>query len=564
MADVQSIIKDTLIDREANAVDFKMITFILAGKEYGVDIMSVKEIQKGSRFTYVPNAPTFVRGVYNLRGDIIPVIDLRKFFGLPEYEEREELEDILILRQQDSVIGVIVDSIQKVVGINRTEIQPAHPLFADVVGLDYIYGVVEKDESLYVILDTKVILGGNKEEEEEEEQASEEKAGPTSPQQEPAVSVAAAPASVPSMPVSAAPVAEMAAVNASSTAVSAEPVVPTPAPTQAVSASVVSKPVLQAAEAPSVSAPAAAPVFQAVPEEIEPAAVIQQEEKVAEEEIVSASAQEQPGSVAMDDRPTELDTDNIANVQDSALDDGLEGPSDAFYEGLFEYANFCPSELNQEWLIKHYDQWSTDHLDIGKPDAEEAKEFLEGFYSSHTAELWDEEMVDEFCELVAQDEQKITHIWNVGSGQGFSAYSIAGGLFLRDKKCKVYATDSDLLAITGAPGLTFTEADIPEGFKRAMVEGPKGWQFSNEVKNTIIFEYHDIANEHSFPKLDVIVVRDILSFVDEDVFMKFFDRIFKQAHPGTLLIIGDNERIMDNSIWSPVESRCFSAYRKIG
>ena len=120
------------------------------------------------------------------------------------------------------------------------------------------------------------------------------------------------------------------------------------------------------------------------------------------------------------------------------------------------------------------------------------------------------------------------------------------------------------MAITGAPGLTFTEADIPDGFERAMVEGPKGWQFSNEVKNTIIFEYHDIANEHSFPKLNVVVVRDILSFVDEDVFMKFFDRIFKQAHPGTLLIIGDNEKLTDNSVWSPVDSRCFSAYRKIG
>ena len=530
MADVQTVIKHTLIDREANALDFKMITFVLAGKEYGVDIMSVKEIQKGSRFTYVPNAPIFVRGVYNLRGDIIPVIDLRKFFGLPEYEERQELEDILILRQQDSVIGVIVDGIQKVVGVNRSEIQPAHPLFADVVGLDYIYGVVEKDESLYVILDTKVILGSDKE--EEEEHTTEDKGTPGT--------------------------------------VLATPVTASPAPPPAI------EPAGVTSKAMAVPVETSASVAQAVvqqQEAIEGEVIVVHQEDVASieteseptEDVVSIETESEPSedvvSIETESKPTE--EVEIGSISIASGDD-FKGPSDAFYEGLFEYANFCPSELNQEWLFKQYEHWSVDHLTTGKPDAEETKKFLESFYSSHAAELWDEEMVDEFCELVAQDEQKITHIWNVGSGQGFSAYSIAGGLFLRNKRCKVYATDSDLLAITGAPGLTFTEADIPDGFERAMVEGPKGWQFSNEVKNTIIFEYHDIANEHSFPKLNVVVVRDILSFVDEDVFMKFFDRIFKQAHPGTLLIIGDNEKLTDNSVWSPVDSRCFSAYRKIG
>mgnify|MGYP000676561961 FL=1 len=58
-------------------VDFKMVTFSLSGKDYAIDIMKVKEIAKAGRFTYVPNALPFVRGVYNLRGDIIPIIDLR-------------------------------------------------------------------------------------------------------------------------------------------------------------------------------------------------------------------------------------------------------------------------------------------------------------------------------------------------------------------------------------------------------------------------------------------------------------------------------------------------------
>jgi chemotaxis signal transduction protein len=76
--------------RRAEKIDFKMITFSLAGKEYGVDIMNVKEIAKAGRFTYVPNALPFVRGVYNLRGDIISVIDLRIFFHLPAERKEEE------------------------------------------------------------------------------------------------------------------------------------------------------------------------------------------------------------------------------------------------------------------------------------------------------------------------------------------------------------------------------------------------------------------------------------------------------------------------------------------
>ena len=79
-------------------VDYKMVTFSLAGKDYAIDIMKVKEIAKAGRFTYVPNALPFVLGVYNLRGDIIPIIDLRLFFNI-EIPERDDnaLENMLIV-----------------------------------------------------------------------------------------------------------------------------------------------------------------------------------------------------------------------------------------------------------------------------------------------------------------------------------------------------------------------------------------------------------------------------------------------------------------------------------
>jgi purine-binding chemotaxis protein CheW len=140
-------------------IDFKMISFTLAGKDYGIDILKVKEIRKAGNFTKVPNTPIFVRGVDNLRGDIIPVIDLRTMFNLPaESKEASSLENIVILRLDSLVLGVVVDSIEKVVGIASESIQPPHPIFGDI-NIQYISGVVENEGRLYIILDVDRIFG---------------------------------------------------------------------------------------------------------------------------------------------------------------------------------------------------------------------------------------------------------------------------------------------------------------------------------------------------------------------------------------------------------------------
>jgi purine-binding chemotaxis protein CheW len=146
----------------AETVDFKIITFSLAGKDYGVDIMNVKEIAKADKFTFVPNAASFVRGVYNLRGDIIPIIDLRVFFHLPQEKKLDGQENMLILRINEQVYGTIVDKIDKVVGINHESIQPPHPIFGDI-NIKFISGVVEKEGALYIILDVLRIFGQKEE-----------------------------------------------------------------------------------------------------------------------------------------------------------------------------------------------------------------------------------------------------------------------------------------------------------------------------------------------------------------------------------------------------------------
>ena len=153
-------------ERRQSLVDFKMVTFSLGGKDYGIDIMRVKEIAKFAQFTYVPNTAPFVRVVYNLRGDIISVIDLRLMFNLPA-EQREEghPENGLILRLETNMIGVVVDQIDKVVGIASSQVQPPHPIFGDI-NVKYISGVAEHEGRLYIILDVDRIFSRESDEEE--------------------------------------------------------------------------------------------------------------------------------------------------------------------------------------------------------------------------------------------------------------------------------------------------------------------------------------------------------------------------------------------------------------
>ena len=143
---------------EQTTIDFKMVTFSLSGKDYAIDIMNVKEIAKAGNFTYVPNVLPFVVGVYNLRGEIIPILDMRLFFNVrTACNEKTELENLLILTIEEQTFGIIVDKIDKVVGVQKSSIQPPHPLFSDV-NIKYISGVVESNKRLYILLDIERIF----------------------------------------------------------------------------------------------------------------------------------------------------------------------------------------------------------------------------------------------------------------------------------------------------------------------------------------------------------------------------------------------------------------------
>ncbi len=415
-------------------IDFKMVTFSLGGKDYGIDIMKVVEISKAEKFTYVPNTDPFVRGVYNLRGEIISIIDFRIMFHLVTEKKKEgNLENIIILRLNEYMIGAVVDTIDKVIGISSETIQPSPPIFSDI-NLKYIKGVVNHDGRMYILLDVDRILGQQKEE-----------------------------------------------------------------PVQA---------------------------------------EIRQFEPVIEET---------PGK-------------------------GEAGREDIDYtfiiDTLATFRKFTVNAVNEEWVKKRFEEWKTERAYKGEgfqlKEPAEADAYLDTFYSPYTALFWGQDYLEEVEALLPKKAEGSFSVWDAGCGKGFEAFTLAAVLRKRFPECrvKVWAHDNDLLGISTAPNLIFGKEEIPERFRNFLVEGKNGFQFNQEIKDSVLFEYHDLLHQSSLPDVDMIVARDILSFLKPAEQQRLLGEFAERLKPGGVLIIGTNERIMGDE-WTPIgEGSAVVAYRK--
>jgi purine-binding chemotaxis protein CheW len=443
MSTIRQNIKEEEASRIEN-IDFKMVTFSLAGKEYGIDIMKVKEISKANRFTFVPNSASYVRGVYNLRGDIISVIDLRVMFNLPAPKVAEGvMEDMIILRLDEMLIGVIVDSIDKVVGINSETIQPPHPIFGDI-NIKFIKGVVENDDRLYLILDVERILG-------------------------------------------------------------------------------------QKGEAPSRGP---RPLAAVAP---------------VEEEAYSEDKN--------------LDAEPVAS--EAKVDFSF------VVETLNTFRHFVVSPLNIAWTEHRFEQWKQERGEaveaVQLQNVEDADAFLLPFYSDASGHFFPASLKDAYAALfrsLKTDRGQIA-VWNPGCGRGYETYSLAAILkeVFTDKAVKIWAHDKDLLSISTAPNLVFQKEHVPSYLLPYVVEGKNGLSFGPELKDLILFEYHDILHGNPFPEVDLIVARDLGSFFsrqDQDKLIRIFT---EKMRTGGLLVLGKNEVISDPG-WETVEQAGLTAYRK--
>lgn len=140
----------------------KYLTFRLGAEEYGLEILKVREIIGLMMITPVPRAPGDVRGVINLRGKIIPVVDLRRRFGMAAVEENERNCIIVVdvASHGESVeIGVLVDEVSEVLDIPDTNIGPA-PQFGDRVSTEFILGMAKVGDRVTILLKIEIVLVG--------------------------------------------------------------------------------------------------------------------------------------------------------------------------------------------------------------------------------------------------------------------------------------------------------------------------------------------------------------------------------------------------------------------
>lgn len=135
----------------------QLVTFSLGAEEFGVDIMLVQEIIRITPITRVPGAPSFVEGVINLRGNIIPVVCLRTRFGMPPAEEGD-LSRIIVLQVQTKVLGIHVDAVSEVLRLDSEAIEPP-PSLSMNLDAQFIRGVGKIDGRLIVLLEVDEIMG---------------------------------------------------------------------------------------------------------------------------------------------------------------------------------------------------------------------------------------------------------------------------------------------------------------------------------------------------------------------------------------------------------------------
>jgi purine-binding chemotaxis protein CheW len=144
-------------ERAAAEATEHLATFLLDREEYGVDVRQVQEIRRVGEITAVPRAPEFVRGVINLRGRILPVLDLKRKLGLGEVKV-ERATRIVVVRVQDRMLGLLVDGAHQVLKVPVSRVEPPPEEVVERGG-DYIRGVAKLEDRLIILIDLERALG---------------------------------------------------------------------------------------------------------------------------------------------------------------------------------------------------------------------------------------------------------------------------------------------------------------------------------------------------------------------------------------------------------------------
>lgn len=137
----------------------QLVVFQLGDEGFCVDIAKVREINRLVEITKIPQSPEFVEGVINLRGQIIPIIDMRKRFGFSVPEEDSKDNRIMVIETNGSLVGFIVDAVREVLRLSGDVIEPTPELIASDIDRKYIEGVATLEDRLLIVLNSDLIFG---------------------------------------------------------------------------------------------------------------------------------------------------------------------------------------------------------------------------------------------------------------------------------------------------------------------------------------------------------------------------------------------------------------------
>ncbi|MDQ3811212.1 MAG: chemotaxis protein CheW [Chloroflexota bacterium] len=153
---MSAAVEERAPEAAAGGDEQQLVVFQLGAELYGVEISRVHEIIRLQTVTRVPRSPAFVEGVINLRGKVIPVVDLRRRFGLPA-AEHTRASRIVVVEIGDQVVGIIVDGVSEVLRVNTATVEPPSPVVAGIDS-EYLHGIAKLTDRLVILLDLDRVL----------------------------------------------------------------------------------------------------------------------------------------------------------------------------------------------------------------------------------------------------------------------------------------------------------------------------------------------------------------------------------------------------------------------
>ncbi len=146
----------TSVKKQVESVAGEYLTFVLGGEEYGIEILKVQEIRGYDTVTKIANTPSFIKGVVNLRGRIVPIVDLRIKFNL-ENKQYDEFTVVIILNLRGRVVGIVVDGVSDVLDLPSENIREVPDLVSNI-DTQYILGLGSVEERMLILIDIEKLM----------------------------------------------------------------------------------------------------------------------------------------------------------------------------------------------------------------------------------------------------------------------------------------------------------------------------------------------------------------------------------------------------------------------